>query len=110
MQTVDSLTIWTIGHSTRSKDEFVDLLKENEIRTLADVRSFPGSRKFPHFNAEALVVSLPAAGIEYIPFKQLGDAGKLAQIRRTLSGETPRFAAMPITWTRTTLRKVSRNL
>jgi uncharacterized protein (DUF488 family) len=76
MQTVDSLTIWTIGHSTRTKDEFVDLLKENEIRALADVRSFAGSRKFPHFNAEALVVSLPAAGIEYIPFKQLGGRRK----------------------------------
>ena len=69
--------IWTIGHSTRDLDDFVGLLKENEIEALADVRSFPGSRKFPHFNAEALSVSLPEAGIEYIPFKQLGGRRKV---------------------------------
>ena len=69
--------IWTIGHSTRDLDDFVGLLKENEIEALADVRSFPGSRKFPHFNAEALSFSLPEAGIEYIPFKQLGGRRKV---------------------------------
>jgi uncharacterized protein (DUF488 family) len=72
-----NITIWTIGHSTRELDEFIELLKENKIEVLADVRSFPGSRKFPHFNAEALSVSLPAAGIEYIPFKQLGGRRKV---------------------------------
>lgn len=70
-------TIWTIGHSTRELEEFIELLKENRIEALADVRSFPGSRKFPRFNAEALSVSLPAAGIEYIPFKQLGGRRKV---------------------------------
>ena len=68
--------IWTIGHSTRDLDEFIALLKENSIETLADVRSFPGSRKFPQFNAENLAESLPVAGIEYVPFKQLGGRRK----------------------------------
>ena len=72
-----NMTVWTIGHSTRQLDEFIELLKENKIEALADVRSFPGSRKFPHFNAEALSVSLPAGSIEYVPFKQLGGRRKV---------------------------------
>lgn len=69
--------MWTIGHSTRSLDEFIGLLRENSIEALADVRSLPGSRKFPHFNAEKLAESLPAASIEYVPFKQLGGRRKV---------------------------------
>lgn len=69
--------IWTIGHSTRSLDELVELLEENKIEAVADVRSFPGSRKFPHFNAEALAVSLPKSGIQYFPLKQLGGRRKV---------------------------------
>lgn len=70
-------TIWTIGHSTRSLDRFLELLEQNNIEAVADVRSFPGSRKFPQFNAESLAESLPTAGIEYIPFKQLGGRRKV---------------------------------
>jgi len=69
--------VWTIGHSTRALDEFFGLLTENQIEAVADVRSLPGSRKFPQFNAENLAESLPAAGIEYIPFKQLGGRRKV---------------------------------
>ena len=68
----DKLTIWTIGHSTRSLDEFVSLLCENLVEVVADVRSFPGSRKFPQFNREELVISLPERGIEYVHLKLLG--------------------------------------
>jgi uncharacterized protein (DUF488 family) len=77
MPRLSNVRVWTIGHSTRSLDEFVQLLRENNIEALADVRSLPGSRKFPHFNAEALTESLPAAGIEYIPFKLLGGRRKV---------------------------------
>ncbi|HEY2847256.1 MAG TPA: DUF488 domain-containing protein, partial [Pyrinomonadaceae bacterium] len=48
------------------------LLKENEIELLADVRSFPGSRKFPQFNKESLETTLPEHGVEYLHVKQLG--------------------------------------
>jgi uncharacterized protein (DUF488 family) len=64
--------IWTIGHSTRGLPEFLALLKANEIQALADVRSLPGSRKHPQFNAEELGPDLAAAGIEYVHIKQLG--------------------------------------
>jgi uncharacterized protein (DUF488 family) len=70
-------TIWTIGHSTREFDEFVTLLRENDIELLVDVRSFPGSRKFPQFNKESLEVTLPENGIHYIHLKQLGGRRKV---------------------------------
>lgn len=66
------LKIWTIGHSTRTLAEFLEMLSVNKIETLADVRSYPGSRRYPHFNAEALSESLPESGIEYVPMKRLG--------------------------------------
>lgn len=67
-----SLTIWTIGHSTRPIGEFIDLLKSHEIELLADVRSHPGSRKFPHFNQDALAAAVEIAGIAYMHFPELG--------------------------------------
>jgi len=68
--------IWTIGHSTRSIEEFVDALKSYEIQVLVDVRSFPGSRRYPHFNREALRGSLRAAGIDYVHLPELGGRRK----------------------------------
>lgn len=79
MSTKKNLKVWTIGHSTRDIDEFISLLNENQIEAVADVRSLPGSRKFPQFNAENLAESLPAVGIEYIPFKQLGGRRKASK-------------------------------
>ncbi|MGN6788745.1 MAG: DUF488 domain-containing protein [Rhodanobacteraceae bacterium] len=70
-------TLWTIGHSTRSLDEFITLLKDNAIEVLADVRHFPGSRKYPHFNVESLQQTLPKAGIRYEPFTELGGRRKV---------------------------------
>mgnify|MGYP000448048054 CR=1 FL=1 len=71
-----SVHVWTIGHSTRSLTEFLDLLAENEIRILADVRSYPGSRTFAHFNGENLSVSLEDARIKYVHLKALGGRRK----------------------------------
>jgi uncharacterized protein (DUF488 family) len=66
------LTIWTIGHSTRTIEDFIALLKAHEIESLVDVRHFPGSRRYPHFNKEQLGGSLLKAGIEYHHLPQLG--------------------------------------
>jgi uncharacterized protein (DUF488 family) len=68
----DSLTIWTVGHSTRTIDEFIDILHRNQIEILVDVRHFPGSRRFPHFNKVALHDALLAAGIRYKHLVELG--------------------------------------
>jgi uncharacterized protein (DUF488 family) len=65
-------TIWTVGHSTRTFEEFLELLVRHGIRTLVDVRQFPSSRRFPHFNAAALADRLAAEGIEYVHEVDLG--------------------------------------
>jgi uncharacterized protein (DUF488 family) len=64
--------IWTIGHSTRTLEHFIAMLQSFNIEVVADIRSFPGSRRYPHFNKEALEISLPANKIEYIHVKDLG--------------------------------------
>ena len=70
------MRIWTIGHSTRAIDEFISLLKENEIELLADVRAWPGSKRYPQFNKDALAESLTAHGIRYEHFLELGGKRK----------------------------------
>jgi uncharacterized protein (DUF488 family) len=68
--------IWTIGHSTRKIDIFVSLLEENGIRLVADVRMFPGSKRYPQFNKETLAKSLKDRGIRYEHFPELGGRRK----------------------------------
>jgi uncharacterized protein (DUF488 family) len=70
------MRIWTIGHSTRAIDEFISLLKESQIKLLVDVRAFPGSKRYPQFNKEALAKSLSAHGIRYEHFPELGGKRK----------------------------------
>jgi len=65
------MPIWTIGHSTRAIHDFISLLKENEIKLLADVRAWPGSKRYPQFNKDALAESLNAHGIRYEHFPEL---------------------------------------
>lgn len=65
-------TIWTIGHSTHSAEEFNHILNVHEIAVLVDVRSFPGSRRYPQFNKEHLKESLAAVGIRYQHSSALG--------------------------------------
>lgn len=64
--------VFTIGHSTRTIEEFLALLKAHGIERLADVRTIPRSRRNPQFNAEALPESLAQAGITYVPMPELG--------------------------------------
>lgn len=67
---------FTIGHSSRSLDDFLALLHESAIGCVVDVRSLPGSRKFPWFNADALAASLKHAGIDYSHEAALGGRRK----------------------------------
>ena len=66
------LELRTIGHSTRSIEEFIEALKSFGVEVLADVRTFPGSRRYPQFNQENLKASLTEAGIGYQHFSELG--------------------------------------
>jgi uncharacterized protein (DUF488 family) len=65
-------SIWTIGHSTRSAVEFNEILVAHGIKALVDVRSFPGSRRYPQFNKPELARSLEAIGILYLHNPKLG--------------------------------------
>jgi uncharacterized protein (DUF488 family) len=65
-------TVFTIGHSTRTKDEFIALLREFEVDQIVDVRSIPRSRTNPQFNTDVLPQTLAEAGIGYRHLKALG--------------------------------------
>lgn len=80
------MQIWTIGHSNRTLEQFLELLAGQRIELLADVRRFPGSRRLPHFNQENLSQSLARAGIEYIHFPELGGR------RRPVLADSPNSA------------------
>jgi uncharacterized protein (DUF488 family) len=69
-------TIWTVGHSNHALEKFIQILKAHEIERVVDVRRFPVSRKWPHFNSESLAASLPAAGIDYAGMPELGGRRK----------------------------------
>jgi uncharacterized protein (DUF488 family) len=80
--------LYTIGHSTRSLEAFFELLHENEIHILVDVRSWPSSRRYPHFNRENLTASLNEHHIRY---EWLGE--ELGGFRKKgLGGESPNKA------------------
>jgi uncharacterized protein (DUF488 family) len=68
--------IFTIGHSTRSADEFLALLRAHAITGVADVRTIPRSRRHPHFSGEALASFLAAHDIAYQHFPALGGLRK----------------------------------
>jgi uncharacterized protein (DUF488 family) len=65
-------TVYTIGHSTRSLEDFIALLRREGVRHVADVRAFPASRRYPHFNREPLAAELEAKGIGYSHHPALG--------------------------------------
>ncbi len=92
--------VFTIGHSTRSIDEFVGLLRESDVRLVVDVRTVPRSRTNPQFNRDALPASLQAFQIAYEHVAELGGLrGRQRNTRRprTASGTTRASATMRIT-------------
>lgn len=96
--------LWTIGHSTRTIDEFVELLQAHGIRQLVDVRTIPRSRHNPQFNERVIAASLQPAGVDYVRLADLGglrhstpDSKNLGWHNRSFRGfadymGTPEFA------------------
>lgn len=76
MKQTEQILIWTVGHSTHSISDFIDILSSFQIETLIDIRRFPGSRRYPHFNKEALETSLAEANVKYCHVVELGGRRK----------------------------------
>ncbi len=72
MRHKSALLVFTIGHSTRTLDEFIRLLKAHRVQMVVDVRTIPRSGRNPQFNMETLPASLKAAGIGYLHLAGLG--------------------------------------
>ena len=64
--------VFTVGHSTRTLDEFIGLLEANGVKVLVDIRTIPRSRRNPQFNADSLPGSLAGKGIDYLRLPGLG--------------------------------------
>ncbi|WP_343669287.1 DUF488 domain-containing protein [Chitinophaga sp.] len=75
-------TIYTIGHSTHSIEDFLLMLESFGIKTVVDIRSLPGSRKFPQFDQDNLQKSLEEKGIQYLYFPDLGGRRKVKKDSR----------------------------
>jgi len=69
-------TIFTIGHSTHPIEYFIEMLQSFSILLVADIRNFPGSKRYPHFNKDSLEYFLKEQGIQYIHLKELGGRRK----------------------------------
>jgi len=82
------MPFFTIGHSTRSLEEFVELLTSAEVRRLVDVRTVPRSRTNPQFNKETLPGALAASGISY---EHMADLGGLRGKSRTVAPDVNAF-------------------
>ena len=80
------VTFYTVGHSTRSMDELIEVLRAHGIQTLVDIRAFPVSRRLPHFNRESIENGLHRAGIRYVWLKGLGGR------RRKIRDDSPHWA------------------
>jgi uncharacterized protein (DUF488 family) len=76
MEEPEKKIIWTIGHSTRTINELIIMLRSFRIQLVADIRSYPGSKRYPQFNKEALEISLPQNNIKYVHIKELGGRRK----------------------------------
>ena len=76
----------TIGHSTRSLQELLEVLGAHQVKILVDIRAFPRSRRLPHFNRDSLRDTLPTAGIRYVWMKSLGG------YRKQILEESPHVA------------------
>lgn len=84
-------SIYTLGHSTRTFDEFLALLRAHGVNAVVDVRRFPASRRHPHFNRDALAESLHAAGIGYHWLPELGGRRSPRSDSRNTAWRHPSF-------------------
>jgi uncharacterized protein (DUF488 family) len=86
-----SLTVFTIGHSTRPIGEFIEILHLQGVEQIIDIRTIPKSRRNPQFNSDSLAASLSAAGIGYVHLKDLGGLRHAKRDSVNLGWRNPSF-------------------
>lgn len=91
MNTIKKHTIYTIGHSTHSIEDFIAMLQAFNIKIVADIRSLPGSNKFPQFNQDNLKISLEEVGIKYLYLTDLGGRRKAKKDSKNTSWKNISF-------------------
>jgi hypothetical protein len=84
-------TIWTVGHSNRPLEEFLELLRIHRVERVMDVRRFPSSRRHPHFRGDALAAALAAVGIGYLHLPELGGRRAPRPDSPHIAWQTPGF-------------------
>ena len=89
----NAITVWTIGHSTRSTGEFLAALTSHGIEVVADVRRFPASRRVSHFNSSELARELPAHDIDYVWISALGGRRRSSESAPDTGWRHPAFRA-----------------
>lgn len=93
MSIKDKHTIYTVGHSTQSLDDFIAMLQSFDIDILADIRRFPGSGRFPQFNKQNLSAALEKNGINYIHLENLGGRRKVLKDSKNTRWHNDSFRA-----------------
>jgi uncharacterized protein (DUF488 family) len=84
-------TIFTVGHSTHALETFIDMLTAHGVTLIADVRIWPRSRRYPHFNGDVLAIALQSAGIDYVHLPGLGGRRKPQPISINLAWKNDGF-------------------
>jgi uncharacterized protein (DUF488 family) len=87
------MNVYTIGHSTREADELSALLREQDVKLLADIRRYPGSKRYPHFASDAMAHWLPENVINYIHMPELGGRRKPLPGSRNTGWRNDQFRA-----------------
>ena len=101
--------VLTIGHSTRTLEEFIRLLQAHGVTCVVDVRTVPRSRHNPQFNKASLPRALKKAGLGYVHLPGLGGLRHAKRDSLNWAGEMPPFEVMRITCKRRNLSRASTN-
>src|SRR3954468_24299223 len=87
------MNVYTIGHSTRTADELSALLREHDVKLLADIRRYPGSKRYPHFASDSIARGLPEHGVAYVHMPELGGRRKPLPDSRNTAWRNEQFRA-----------------
>jgi uncharacterized protein (DUF488 family) len=80
--------IYTVGHSNHEWSDFISILKDNHVDVVVDIRRYPGSRTYPQFNKEQMIMELKKENLSYIHIEKLGGRRKHSDTKRSIHDNT----------------------